>query len=217
MSPQDPQAAAFLAHIVAQVESNVQFLVSQNYLSQADASVFLNKLPEANPVGFPEPTPTRAAVAGRRVVPPPPPAPVVRSPAPLQARALWGYNEGGTERDDLSFAAGDIIEVVSTSNEDWWTGRVHGREGLFPSQYVEKIEHKEKAAYRPFGAAYQGTDTPPPVGGGLNSIGLQQDAGQEKKKGKFGNLGNTMANSAAGGVGFGAGAAIGGGLVRAIF
>ncbi|SJL08813.1 uncharacterized protein ARMOST_12184 [Armillaria ostoyae] len=37
------------------------------------------------------------------------------------------------------------------------------------------------------------------------------------KKSKFGKYGNTMAHSAAGGVGFGAGAAIGGGLVRAIF
>lgn len=73
----------------------------------------------------------------------------------------------------------------------------------------------EKAPYRPFGAAYHGSDAPPPVGG-TNSVGLQE-ADQEKKKSKYGKYGNTMAHSAAGGLGFGAGAAIGGGLVNAIF
>lgn len=40
---------------------------------------------------------------------------------------------------DLSFRAGDIIEIVAETNEDWWTGRINGRQGLFPSSYVEKI------------------------------------------------------------------------------
>jgi len=73
----------------------------------------------------------------------------------------------------------------------------------------------EKAPYRPFGAAYHGYDAPPPVGA-TNSVGLQE-VDQSKKKSKFGKYGGTMANAAAGGVGFGAGAAIGGGLVNAIF
>lgn len=70
-------------------------------------------------------------------------------------------------------------------------GSVHGKQALFPSSYVEKIA--EKAAYRPFGAAYQGVDAPPPAAsGGVNSVGLQQEAGQEQKKGKFGKFGNTV-------------------------
>lgn len=98
-------------------------------------------------------------------------------------------------------------------------------------------------AYKPFKAALHGSDIPPAVNGTgnvipipeTNSVGLQNDdAGQEKKKSKYGKYGNTMAHSAAGGVGvfcvcfirdsllkspsgFGAGSAIGGGLVRAIF
>ena len=48
MSPRDPQAAALLAHIVSQIEDNVQFLASQNYITQADASAILTKLPNAN-------------------------------------------------------------------------------------------------------------------------------------------------------------------------
>lgn len=47
---------------------------------------------------------------------------------------------------------------------------------------------------------------PPPPGQGVNSIGLQEQNGREQKKSKFGEYGNTMAHSAAGGVGFGAGA-----------
>jgi hypothetical protein len=52
-------------------------------------------------------------------------------------------------------------------------------------------------------AAHHGSDLPPAVG--KNSVGLMQDPGQDKKKSKYGALGNTMAHSAAGDVGFGAG------------
>lgn len=52
---------------------------------------------------------------------------------------------------------------------------------------------------------------------GVNGVGLAPATADPAKKGKFGKLGGTMANSAAGGVGFGAGAAIGSGIVRAIF
>jgi len=219
--------AALLAHVVSQVESNVNFLVSQNYISQADASVFLAKLPSSSaPQAMPTPTP----FAARRGVSAP------AAPAVVQARALWPYNEDGRDADDLSFSAGDIIEVVKEENADWWMGRYNGKQALFPSAYVEKIatptspapaprsvpplsnaNSGSKPAYRPFMAAHQGRDAPPAPGGGTNSLGLQQDPEQEKKKSKFGKYGNTAAHSAASGVGFGAGAAVGGGLVRAIF
>ena len=46
--------------------------------------------------------------------------------------------------------------------------------------------------YRPFGAAYHGADQPPPASG-VNSVGLQHnDQEHEKKKSKFGKLGNTV-------------------------
>jgi len=163
-----------------------------------------------------------------------PPAPVrLGIPAPathkVQARALWAYNEDGHEPNDLSFTAGDIIEIVSEVNEDWWKGRINNREALFPSSYVEKIEtgpmpqqltppydeKSNKPAYSPFGAALRGTDLPPRSE--VNSVGLQQAPGQEQMKDRFGQYKSTLAHSAVGGVGFGAGSAIGGGLVRAIF
>jgi amphiphysin len=36
----------------------------------------------------------------------------------------------------LSFSAGDRIEVVEKTNsaEDWWTGKLNGRQGVFPGE-----------------------------------------------------------------------------------
>jgi len=74
-----------------------------------------------------------------------------------------------------------------------------------------------KKPYKPFGAAYHGLNSPPPPDQGVNDVGLQEKEGTEAKKDRFSQYKSTIAHSAAGGVGFGAGAAIGGGLVRAIF
>jgi hypothetical protein len=98
----------------------------------------------------------------------------------------------------LSFAAGDTIEIVDETNADWWTGRVNGKQGLFPSTYVEKLAHpapngnSEKKPYKPFGAAYQGMDSPPPTDQGVNPIGLQVKEGTEGKKDRFGQYKSTV-------------------------
>lgn len=239
------EADALLAHVVSQVQQNVEFLVSHNYLAQSDASAFLSKLGNVRVGGAPVPampTPTPSPFARR--------SPAVISPQPVMAKAIWGYNEDGAvsislalnplndthyffkDAADLSFAAGEMIEILEETNSDWWTGKINGRQALFPSSYVEKVvAHastaaamptpipstggrslppafngaKEKPVYKPFGAAHQSVNAPPPPDAGVNNVGLQEDAGQEKKKSKFGKYGNTMAHSAAGGVGFGAG------------
>lgn len=48
-------------------------------------------------------------------------------------------NYSQKEPNDLSFHAGDIIDIISETNADWWTGKINGRQGLFPSNYVEKL------------------------------------------------------------------------------
>ncbi|KDR78949.1 hypothetical protein GALMADRAFT_64434 [Galerina marginata CBS 339.88] len=217
MSPQDPQAAALLAHVVSQIEQNVSFLASQNYISEGDASAILAKLPNANQAtnhnagGF-------SALASRMsnmtmrgpAMPTPAPRAVPAVPSLPQARALWAYT--GDDDNDLAFEPGDIIEIVDETNADWWTGKVHGRQGIFPSSYVQRIQAPVHTAaptapkaYKPFGAAHHGTNTPPPSGQGVNSVGLQEAPGTEAKKDKFGKYKNTLAHSAVGGVGFGAG------------
>ncbi|KAL5485776.1 hypothetical protein ACEPAI_6817 [Sanghuangporus weigelae] len=233
---------AYVAHIVEQIQHNVAFLVENGHISQQNADSILAHLPgQASVAAVVAPTPIPVPVTTPRRVPAPP----VSAPKTVKARAIWAYNENGQDPDDLSFRSGDIIEIVEETNADWWTGRFNGKQGLLPSNHVEKLPSgappapartvlapppqydqpaagtaapREKTPYRPFGAAHHGADKPPPAGSGaVNSVGLQEAPGQDKKKGKYGALGNTMAHSAAGGVGFGAGAAIGGGLVRAIF
>ena len=42
--------------------------------------------------------------------------------------------------DELRFDAGDVIEITAHTNEDgWWWGRCDGREGLVPTNYIEKL------------------------------------------------------------------------------
>lgn len=87
MSPQDPQAAALLAHVVSQIEDNVQFLASQNYITQADASVILTKLPNANINVAPSGISGLANRVSNMVRGPSAPA---ASTLP-KAKALWAY------------------------------------------------------------------------------------------------------------------------------
>ncbi|XP_006805660.1 myosin IEb [Neolamprologus brichardi] len=62
------------------------------------------------------------------------PKPKPRTP---HCRALYAYDAQDT--DELSFNAEDIIEIVSEDPSGWWLGRLRGREGMFPGNYVEKI------------------------------------------------------------------------------
>ncbi|PVU92801.1 hypothetical protein BB561_003611 [Smittium simulii] len=62
--------------------------------------------------------------------------------APLPPRriehviALYDYNSG--VEGDLKFKVNDLIEVLerTESSEDWWTGKLNGEIGVFPSNYV---------------------------------------------------------------------------------
>ena len=57
---------------------------------------------------------------------------------PKKLYAVAIYDFPGQEQGDLSFCVGDRIEVVKRSPEinDWWTGILHGKTGLFPGNYV---------------------------------------------------------------------------------
>jgi len=140
MAPQDPQAAALLAHVVAQIEQNVNFLASQDYISQNDASSILTKLPNVannpSPSGInglaervsnmmvrnPSTPPTRSPA------PPPPPA---RSTLP-QVKALWAYsgdvrNQNSIVRLPLTSSRFNRMLMTSLSNRaissTWWKRR----------------------------------------------------------------------------------------------
>lgn len=94
MSPQDPQNAALLAHIVSQTEQNVKFLASQNYISNGDASAILTRLSNTNQ----NEVTTHVAnlnIGSRNIPPPPIPRSTPAPPTTTLSRALWAYNEDG--------------------------------------------------------------------------------------------------------------------------
>ena len=76
-----------------------------------------------------------AAAKAKGAAPPPPkpkPSRLSAIPTPDTATALYDYE--AQAEGDLSFITGDVIEIIqkgATENE-WWTGKVHGRQGQFP-------------------------------------------------------------------------------------
>uniref|UniRef100_A0A8C4W6H9 Myosin IE n=1 Tax=Gopherus evgoodei TaxID=1825980 RepID=A0A8C4W6H9_9SAUR len=77
-------------------------------------------------------TTNRPPPAGGRPKPQPKPKPQVP-----QCRALYAYDAQDT--DELSFNANDIIDIIKEDPSGWWTGRLRGKQGLFPNNYVTKI------------------------------------------------------------------------------
>ncbi|CAF99593.1 unnamed protein product, partial [Tetraodon nigroviridis] len=75
---------------------------------------------------------TRPAPGGGRPKPAPKPKPQVP-----QCKALYAYDAQDT--DELSFNADDVIDIVKEDASGWWTGRLRGKQGLFPNNYVTKI------------------------------------------------------------------------------
>lgn len=75
--------------------------------------------------------------------PPPPgagrPKPPPQKPKPSlpKCRCLYAYDAQDT--DELSFNEGDTIEILKEDQAGWWRGRLRGKEGLFPANYIEKI------------------------------------------------------------------------------
>ncbi|KAK3708434.1 hypothetical protein LTR37_011530 [Vermiconidia calcicola] len=61
------------------------------------------------------------------------------SAQPGQAIAKFTFD--ADQAGDLAFKKGDVITIVkkTESANDWWTGRIGEREGIFPSNYVEVV------------------------------------------------------------------------------
>lgn len=74
-------------------------------------------------------------------------APVAEEPPPMDISAPSGEQEyyissypyQSVEQGDLSFNAGELIIVVKKEG-DWWTGKIGEKIGIFPSNYVQKMD-----------------------------------------------------------------------------
>ncbi|KAL9988179.1 hypothetical protein ACROYT_G002589 [Oculina patagonica] len=72
--------------------------------------------------------------------PPAPGKPKLKpKPTPSLPKCKTIYPYDATDVDELSFQPDEIIEIIKEDPSGWWTGKLHGREGLFPSNYIEKI------------------------------------------------------------------------------
>ncbi|KAL5606136.1 hypothetical protein BROUX41_006096 [Berkeleyomyces rouxiae] len=90
-------------------------------------------------------TPNLSMAAAAKSKPPPPKPkpsrfsmqPAALAPAVDYVTALYDYE--AQAEGDLSFRTGDRIEIVVRTNDtnEWWTGRLNGREGQFPGNYVQ--------------------------------------------------------------------------------
>ncbi|XP_074522554.1 unconventional myosin-Ie isoform X1 [Halichoeres trimaculatus] len=80
------------------------------------------------------PSATRPPPGGGRPKPAPKPKPKPQVP---QCKALYAYDAQDT--DELSFNADDVIDIIKEDASGWWTGRLRGKQGLFPNNYVTKI------------------------------------------------------------------------------
>ncbi|NXP07104.1 GRAP protein, partial [Thinocorus orbignyianus] len=59
----------------------------------------------------------------------------VKRPRFVQAQ----FDFSGHEGSQLPFLRGDIIEVLDCPDPNWWQGKIYGRVGLFPRNYVHPI------------------------------------------------------------------------------
>lgn len=84
----------------------------------------------------PKPKPSRLSAA-----PVSPGLPAAPRPAPQVETCTALYDFSAQAQGDLSFVAGDVIEIVQrTANEnEWWTGRIGGKTGQFPGKSSETM------------------------------------------------------------------------------
>ncbi|KAK5013047.1 hypothetical protein LTR60_003868, partial [Cryomyces antarcticus] len=71
----------------------------------------------------------------------PKPSFVSRKSSLAANQAIAKFTFEADQPGDLGFKKGDVITIVKRTDNatDWWTGRVDGREGIFPSNYVETV------------------------------------------------------------------------------
>ncbi|KAB5535158.1 BAR domain-containing protein [Coniochaeta sp. 2T2.1] len=81
-----------------------------------------------------------AAAAKSKPAPPPPkPKPSRLSGVPPAEMCTALYDYSAQAEGDLTFRAGDVIEIITrTANDnEWWVGKLHGKQGQFPGNYVQ--------------------------------------------------------------------------------
>ncbi|XP_076471567.1 adapter molecule Crk-like [Babylonia areolata] len=67
-------------------------------------------------------------------------------PAPRE-KLVGKYDFGGRDPEDLPFSKGDILELISKDEDEWWTARdKHGRVGQIPVKYTTRMQESNGAS-----------------------------------------------------------------------
>lgn len=72
----------------------------------------------------------------------PPPQQGTTAATVSRVRALYDF--APSEAGELAFKKNDIIAVLESVYKDWWKGSLRGQTGIFPLNYVEKIQDPTK-------------------------------------------------------------------------
>jgi hypothetical protein len=54
-----------------------------------------------------------------------------------QVKAMYDYTAKNAR--ELTFRAGEVINVTQKNNSGWWQGEIGGRRGVFPADYVQAL------------------------------------------------------------------------------
>jgi len=83
------------------------------------------------------PPPVRRVAPAPKKEPEPEPEPEEEEVQGEWVEALYDYTSG--DAGDLNIKVGQRILVVEHSSDEWWTGELDGRKGLFPASYVKAL------------------------------------------------------------------------------
>jgi hypothetical protein len=77
----------------------------------------------------------------RPVITPKPELNTPLSPEEGVGRAIALFDFNAVEPGDVSFSKGQVITITKKTGttDTWWTGKVNGRSGTFPANFVEVV------------------------------------------------------------------------------
>ncbi|CAI5756645.1 unnamed protein product [Candida verbasci] len=102
---------------------------------------------------------------------------------PFKVKAIYDYKSD--YEDDLPFETGQIITVIEIENEEWYSGEIDGKSGMFPKNFVEIYHPIVPTANRPVRKTHtQPTQQEPQPTIGKEESKQEQPHGHESESSK---------------------------------